>query len=235
MTHTTRISSRLVDAATAAKWEAAHAAGTDKKFPNLELVRLQHWYLKDQPGRLLEYGFGCGVNLLFLLECGHAVHGVEVAPSAKRNVEAKLARRPDLVARATLSILPTDTQRLPFDDASFDYVTCVSVLSLLGSQTAVGSLLEEFARVLRPGGKAILDINGPQSDFARLATPLGEDVYETRGATPGEPPHRSYCPPTADAFAALVREHLAIDDVGYSSHKLFHSEIQEFIVCAHKA
>ncbi|MBI4449950.1 class I SAM-dependent methyltransferase [Candidatus Uhrbacteria bacterium] len=231
----TRTPTLLVNSATAAKWEAAHAAGTDKKFPNLDLVRLQHWYFKDRPGRLLEYGFGCGVNLLFLLECGHDVHGLEVAPSAKRNVETKLAHRPEIAARATLSVLPVDSQRLPFADASFDYVVCVSVLSLLGSRVAVDALIAEFTRILRSGGKGILDINGPRGDFAQLATPLGGDVYETRGATLHESPHRSYCPPTAEEFAALVREHLTIDDIGYSSHKLFHSEIQEFIICAHKA
>lgn len=224
----------LVHPETAAKWELKHAGGSDKKYPNLDLVRLQHWYLK-RPGRLLEYGFGCGVNLIFLLEQGHIVHGIEVAPSAKRNVEAKLVHRPELQERATLTILPTDAVRLPFTDASFDYVVCVSVLSLLGSRRAVDAALREFARVLRPGGKAIVDINGPKSDFARMATPVGDDVYETNGTAPGDPSHHSYCPQSAEAFAAMIAPHLTVDDIGYSAHKLLHSEIEEFIVCARQS
>ncbi len=45
----------------------------------------------------------------------------------------------------------------------------------------------------------------------------------------------TYCPESADKFAALVRPYFAIDDVGYTAFKYLHSEITEFIVCGHKS
>lgn len=224
----------LVDSVTAAKWDAAYAAGSDKKYPNLDLVRLEQWYFKRAPGRLLEYAFGCGENLIHMLECGYTVDAVDASIEAKKLVEQKLARRPTIAARAHLAHLPSDAERLPYDDAQFDYATCISVLSLLGSRARAQYLLRELRRVLKSGAKLIVDINGPKSDFARYARPLGDDVYETRGPNADEPPHRSYCPMSATAFAEIVRPFFAIDDIGYSSHRYFHSEIQEFIVCAHK-
>lgn len=224
----------LVDADTARKWDAAYASGTDKKYPNLDLVRLEKWHFKSVPGRLLEYAFGCGENLIHMLECGYTINAVDASLGAKRLVERKIAQRPAFASRVCLLHIEPNTTRLPFDDASFDYVTCLSVLSLLGSRERTQVLLREFQRVMRSGAKLIVDINGPKSDFARYARPLGGDVYETVGRDGREMPHRSYCPPTAEAFAEMVEPLFSIDDIGYSSHRLFHSEIQEFIVCAHK-
>lgn len=223
----------LVDSTTAAKWDAAYAAGSDKKYPNLDLVRLEQWYFKRAPGRLLEYAFGCGENLIHMLECGYSVDAVDASIEAKRLVERKLAQRPEFSSRVRLMHLPSAAERLLYDDAQFDYVTCMSVLSLLGSRERAQCLLREFRRVMRPGAKLIVDINGPESDFAHYARPLGHDVYETRGLRGDEPPHRSYCPENAHAFAEIVRPFFSIDDVGYSSHKYFQSEIEEFIICAH--
>ncbi|HYO07953.1 MAG TPA: class I SAM-dependent methyltransferase [Tepidisphaeraceae bacterium] len=44
-------------------------------------------------------------------------------------------------------------QKLPFDDKSFDAVCCISVLEHTSNY---GEILDEFARVLRPGGLLVL-------------------------------------------------------------------------------
>ncbi|KKU14076.1 MAG: methyltransferase [Parcubacteria group bacterium GW2011_GWC2_45_7] len=223
----------LVDPDTVKKWDANYAAGSDKKYPNLDLVRLEKWFFKSQPGLLLEYAFGCGENLIHLLECGYTIKAIDASLGAKQLVERKLQRRPELQSHVTLTHLPVGATVLPYPDAQFDYVNCLSVLSLLGSKERAEYLLKEFLRVMKPGAKIIVDINGPQSDFARYAKSIGDNVYETR--EPGDTvAHRSYCPPDARTFAELIRPYFNIDDVGYSAHKYLHSEIQEFIICAHK-
>lgn len=224
----------LVIPGSVSKWDAIYASGSDKKYPNLDLVRLEQWFFKRKPGRFLEYAFGCGENLLHLLECGYTVDALDASVEAKKTAERKFAHRPELAARATLIHLPPESTRLPYEDGRFDFVNCLSVLSLLGSPERIQYLLREFARVMKPGAKIIVDINGPHSDFAHYAKPLGNDIYETRGHGGSDLPHLSYCPKDKDSFIALVKPIFEIDDVGYSAHKYFHSEIEEFIICAHK-
>lgn len=224
----------LVIPGSVTKWDAIYASGSDKKYPNLDLVRLEQWFFKRKPGRLLEYAFGCGENVLHLLECGYTVDGVDASIEAKKTAERKFKNRPDLAARATLRHLSPELKRLPYEDACFDYVNCLSVLSLLGSKERAQYLLREFFRVMKPGGKIIVDINGAESDFAHNAKPLGNDVYESRGHGGSDLPHLSYCLKDAKSFEEIVRPIFEIDDVGFSWHKYFHSEIQEFIICAHK-
>src|SRR3989344_9265596 len=87
------------------KYDDIYRKGYDKKYPNLDLVRLERWYFKQKQGKVLDYGFGVGVNLLHMLECGHHVEGIEASPEAKRIVENKLLQRPDLKQEQTLPCL----------------------------------------------------------------------------------------------------------------------------------
>lgn len=215
------------------KWNAAYAEGSNKRYPNLDLVRLDAWFFK-QPGTLLEYGFGCGVNLIHMLERGHKVEALDASTSARKIVEEKLAKRDDLQKQVNLHTIKVGDEQLPFPDESFDFVTCVSVLSLLGSREAVTAILKEFRRVLKPGGKLIVDINTPQSDFAMIhAEHIGDYVYMHSGMSGKEVPHPCWCPPGED-FAETVGQVFEIDTVGYSAHKYFDREINEALVCAHK-
>ena len=225
----------LVIPGSVAKWDEIYASGlADKKYPNLDLVRLEKWFFKTGKGRLLEYAFGCGENLLHLLESGYTIDGVDASVEEKKLAERKFIHHPELAERATLIHLSPERTRLPYEDGRFDFVNCLSVLSLLGSPERIQYLLREFFRVMKPGAKIIVDINGPNGDFVHNATPLGNDVYETRGHGGSDKPHLSYCPKDAQTFMELVKPIFAIDDVGFSWHKYFHSEIQEFIICAHK-
>ncbi len=226
----------LVHPAVAAKWDKAFADGiAEKRYPSIDLVRLERWFFGAQPGLALEYAFGAGVNLLHLLERGYTVEGLDASASAVKMVERKLDARPDLRQRARLSQVDVSATRLSFPDAHFDYVVCMGVLSLLASRERVETLLREFFRVAKPGAKIIADINGPNADFARNCKVIGEDTYEFRGLSGKEEPVPTYCPPDGQKLAALLRNAgFVIDDIGFTSHKYFNSEITEFIVCAHK-
>lgn len=220
------VSREIVD-----NWDKEYRKGMDKRYPSLELVRLEKWYFGGRPGRVLDYGFGTGTNLLHLLECGHVVDGLEASEEAIRLVERKLAQRPEIRDRATLTYLDPDAIRLPYGDATFDYVVCLSVLSLLSSRDRVERLLGEFARAMRPGAKIIVDINGRTSDFASKGKPVGNDVYEFR-TSPDHPPVRTYCLGDERKFVELLRPWFIVDDVGFAAHKYLHSEIFEYIACA---
>ncbi len=214
------------------KWDRAFAGGSDKRYPSLDLVRLEKWFFKGQPGRLLEYGCGSGVNLIHMLECGYESDAIDASSGAIESVRRKLSARPDIEAKARLHHLSPDASSLPFEDDCFDYVTSINVLSLLASRERVGQLLSEFRRVMKPGAKILLDINAPNADFARDMKYLGDDVYAYVADDDNAVP--TYCPKDV-TFHDLVREYFDIDDTGYTSHSYCGSEITEYIVCAHKS
>lgn len=213
-------------------WEHAYRKGMDKRYPSLELVRLENWYFGGKPGRTLEYGFGTGMNLLHLLECGYTVDGIEASRGAIQLVEQKLNHRPEVQPRVTLTYLDAAALQLPYADTIFDYVVCLSVLSLLGSRERVECLLQEFLRVMRPGAKMVVDINGQTSEFCRKGKAIGNDIFEFR-VNPEDPPVPTYCPGSQEAFLELLKPFL-VDDVGFAAHKYWHSEIFEYLACVRK-
>ncbi|MEP0942340.1 MAG: class I SAM-dependent methyltransferase [Rhizobiaceae bacterium] len=221
----------LIDVDVVNFYQAGAELGVSKRYPSLDLVRLEHQHFGHVPGRVLEYACGSGTNALHLLECGHQVEAIDAAPGCVEMLRNRVTEFPDLEARLGLTVLDPDADQIPYEDNSFDYVVCLSLLSLLVTPERIGRLLSEFRRVLKPGGKAILDINGPESGFAAHATLIADYCYEysRSGGT-----IRCYCPPTGEAFADMVRPHLEVDDIGFSAHKFFSVSEQEFIVCAHK-
>lgn len=229
------INGGLVQSATIQRWDKAYQFGSDKRYPNLDLVRLDAWFFEKSPGNLLEYGFGCGVNLLHLLDSGYNIDAVDIAPAAKELVATKLERTAISEDRCRLHLLGLGQEKLPFENECFDYITCVSVLSLLGSKKRIKMLLAEFNRVLKSGGKLIVDINDAQSDFARDGIPQGDDQF-LYPASPveGDLQTVTVCLRNIADFRDLVAPFFEIDDEGFSAHKLMHSQIHEFIFCCHK-
>lgn len=223
----------LVSKHVAKKWNDGYSKGSDKKYPNLDLVRLEKWFFNSQPGHLLEYAFGCGVNLLHMLNEGYTAEALDASPAAKELVESKLQKNGIDKNKYNLQLVTPETTQLPFKKETFDYITCISVLSLLGSIERATHLLNEFHRVMKPGAKIIIDINGHTSDFAAQGKLIEPNVYEFTGET-GVDPVRCLCFDTEEKFVELISSVFSIDNVGYSGHKYFHSEIVEYIICAHK-
>ena len=101
------------------------------------------------PGTILDVGVGSGRLLEALADRGWAVSGVDVDPEmiglAKR-------RLPDAAERLTVA----RAEELPFADGTFDFGVVIGVLEY----TAVSAAIEELARVLRPGGRALVGLHG---------------------------------------------------------------------------
>lgn len=81
---------------------------------------------------------------LMLKHLGRPGIGFNLSEAAVRNIEAN-----GIEARLG------DGQRLPFDDGSFDYVLCFETLEHVESPAR---LIEELARVCRPGGRVVVSI-----------------------------------------------------------------------------
>ncbi|MBN1423990.1 methyltransferase domain-containing protein [Candidatus Fermentibacteria bacterium] len=144
--------------------------------------------------RIVDIGCGTGTLLLCLLDVlgpGGRVHAVDTSPRMINKARAKISDD-----RAWLVLAAAD--RLPSADASVDRVFCFSCWPHIGQPLTV---LNEFLRVLRPGGvlhvwhadgketinrihrsaggAVAKDILVPGEDLAHLLNAQGFNVYET--------------------------------------------------------
>ena len=96
---------------------------------------------------VLELGCGAGTYVRYLAGLGHVVVGVDYArPSLARAVEADPGRKGRYVA--------ADGYDLPFRQGSFDLVVCIGVLQASGGPERI---LDEIARIARPGGLVLVE------------------------------------------------------------------------------
>lgn len=108
---------------------------------------------------VLEIGSGGGMNLLAM--AGRAGEVVGLEPVAiYRQMGAIMAEAEGI---GPLPVVPGVAENLPFESARFDTVLCISAHQYFD----IAPALAEIARVLRPGGQAIL-ISGTLQSYARV-------------------------------------------------------------------
>ena len=73
-----------------------------KNYP-LELVRLEKLFLKSSGKKILEYGFGSGVNTIHLLKCGYLITAIDVVKYNKFKLMNKLNNSQKKLKRYTKS------------------------------------------------------------------------------------------------------------------------------------
>src|SRR5262249_26387235 len=126
--------------------------------------------------RALDAGCGTGFQAALLDEMGYAVHGVDLSRQLLRAGKTALARVP---------LAQGDVQALPYSDGSFAAATCCG--SALSYVDDARQALAEIARVLRPGGRLLVECEGRWSldlGWAWLSGLLGDPwSYDV---TPGE-------------------------------------------------
>jgi MPBQ/MSBQ methyltransferase len=134
------------------------------------ILRAELAPLRRRPaGPALDAGCGSGFQTAILEELGYVTHGIDLSPRL-------LALARGRARRAQLAI--GDLGSLPYRDGSFETVTCCgSTLSFVG---APGVALSEIGRVMRAGGRVLLECEHKWSldlawGFASAATrdPLG--------------------------------------------------------------
>jgi SAM-dependent methyltransferase len=188
----------------AAEWDASYDARTTRGHWQRARLEAAVRLVGDGPGSLLEVGVGSGRLLARLAERGWEVAGIDAAP---RMVD--LAR--EQVPSARLEV--ARAEKLPFEHASFDVVVVVGVLEYRDLEAS----LRELARVLRPGGRAVLGVlnsAAPAVVWSRLAMhPMARRVKRHVPFGRPLPPERRRPLSLQDTERALEAAGLAVERV----------------------
>jgi ubiquinone/menaquinone biosynthesis C-methylase UbiE len=142
---------------------------------NEEVKALRSRTLAGSRGRVLELGFGTGLNLHHYPPEVQRIVAVDPNPGM-----AELAR--ERMARVGIEVEhhQTTAERLPFDSGSFDSVVCTLTLCSIPD---VAASLAEVHRVLRPGGQFLFCEHGlhPEpgvSAWQNRLNPLWKKVFD---------------------------------------------------------
>jgi ubiquinone/menaquinone biosynthesis C-methylase UbiE len=153
-----------------------------------------HGLLAEIPtGDALDAACGTGRHAAHLARLGHRVIGVDTTEAMLAIARAKV---PDGDFRAGR------LEALPVDDASVDLVTCTLALTHV---ERLDPVIQEFARVLRPGGRVVL------SDIHPFATVVGNIAgWPERDLTRGIPYVPNLHHPVSDYVDAFLAAGLVI-------------------------
>lgn len=146
--------------------------------------------------RALDLGCGVGYGSRMLSHMARRVTAVDLSPDA-------VAYARQAYGAPTLSFLAADARRLPFPDATFDFVSCFEMIEHI---TDHETLLAEVHRVLAPGGRFV------------VSTP-NKDIYEHYP----DPEHFHCGLLDLDAFRRLIRDRFDVVDL--SSQPRFKGDV----------
>ncbi|WP_114963161.1 class I SAM-dependent methyltransferase [Tritonibacter mobilis] len=127
-------------------------------------------FINDRRGHVLEVGVGTGLSLPHYgpeVRITGVDFSAEMLAKAQRKVDAL-----DLQKRVDLQRM--DARELAFENASFDTIAAMHVLSVVPEPEKV---MAEIARVLKPGGKVVITnhfakTTGVMAGLERVAAPM---------------------------------------------------------------
>jgi phosphatidylethanolamine/phosphatidyl-N-methylethanolamine N-methyltransferase len=127
-------------------------------------------YVNTRGGTVLDVGIGTGLSLE-TYDSSLRVTGVDYSEDMLRKARARVAK---LGLGHVAALRQMDARELDFPDDSFDTVAAMHVLSVVPDPERV---MTEIARVLRPGGQAVITNQfrhkrGVWAGLARAAAPL---------------------------------------------------------------
>ncbi|MGD9807282.1 MAG: methyltransferase domain-containing protein [Deferribacterales bacterium] len=122
---------------------------------------------------ILDVGCGIGNNTVFLNTLGMKVSGTEISEDICASVREKL----EGLGLGTDIRVGKNTE-LPYDDNTFDYLLSWNVLHYEGNEAGVIKGIQEYMRVLKPGGRLLLSTTGPDHKIKSDCKLLGNHLFQ---------------------------------------------------------
>jgi 2-polyprenyl-3-methyl-5-hydroxy-6-metoxy-1,4-benzoquinol methylase len=134
------------------------------------------------PAAVLDAGCGTGRYAVELARHGFVVTGVDRSPELLVEAAARVRG-----AGLPIALLEGDLLALPAGHL-YDTIVCRGVLNDVVGADARAAVLEGFARVLRPGGVLLLDVQcWTRDELAAALAAAGFEAVEHAAAYPGTP------------------------------------------------
>ena len=124
--------------------------------------------------KVLDAGCGGGRNLVYFLQNGYEVYGIDPNPeaiAAVRELSGMLAP-----GNAPTNFVNCPAEDMPFDDGAFDLVISNAVLHFANDSNHFDAMLRGMWRVLKPGGYFFARL-ASDIGIENLVTPLGNSRY----------------------------------------------------------
>jgi ubiquinone/menaquinone biosynthesis C-methylase UbiE len=123
-------------------------------FVDLEVRALRDWISEPESIRLLDIPAGTGRMSIPLAEMGAEVHGVDITEGMIRKAQEKAHRK----GLRNVTFRVANGRLLPFQAGTFDVVTSFKFFHLIPNSEK-HLFVEEMARVVKPGGRLIVEFN----------------------------------------------------------------------------
>jgi len=166
------------------KWENYYVAlkdSTSVPWPNEAMVKVvfgrylaNYFKLPDQTS-VLDIGCGMGGNLRPFVARGDQCFGVEVTNAAATSIQQVFDR-----TGFNADVRTGSNRHLPFGDETFDLLLSINVVHYEKTESDLLAALEEYRRVLKPGGGVYISTVGPEHEIQQAAESLGEHRYKIR-------------------------------------------------------
>ena len=166
--------------------------------------------------RILDVACGTGDSTISIAKAageGSTVTGVDISEGMMALVEGKAAKAG---VGDCIRLQVADGEALPYEDGSFDRVTCAFGIRNFEHKEKG---LSEFRRVLKPDGKAvILELSVPQKRVVRWAYDLyfAHLLPRIGGAVSGDKAAYRYLPASVHQFPAPQAFCRMMEDAGFS-------------------
>tara|TARA_B110000003_G_C16624664_1_gene524449 strand:+ start:1399 stop:2076 length:678 start_codon:yes stop_codon:yes gene_type:complete len=222
-----------ISKSTITAYEKTYKEGYDKKYPSIELVRIEKFFFKKK-GLVLDYGCGPGSNGIHLLLNGYKVVFCDISELALRKLKSKLLKLGSKFQKKykIINILYEKNMFLKYKK-KFDYIVCMSVFNNFGSRYNAEDFLKKFNLILKTNGKLIIDTNLQNKHNYKKIKRNNKLFYTTNPKNMNY--LEMYFPKNKNEFKKLIQNNnFIIKDVGHSSFKIFSSHESEIIVSAVK-
>jgi ubiquinone/menaquinone biosynthesis C-methylase UbiE len=174
------------------------------------------------PGTILDAGMGPGRLCAELADRGWTVSGIDASTEM---VAAAGRRLPDAADR----LVQAEIETLPFESESFDAVAATGVLEYADVRRA----LAELARVLRPGGRAVVSYPNPSALYAHWKTrvyyPAVRGVKRAAGKRVRDLPQGAGVIPPPRFTPLLVAAGIEPNDIVYTSYLVVPSPLEDLV------